>query len=65
MALCVDGKQAQGQKEAKKHLAGTRLTQRQAIQAKCYDCMGGYVDGKRSCKIPDCPLSPYMPYRDA
>lgn len=47
-----------------KHLSGTRLTQREAILAKCCDCMGYYYDGKASCEMPMCPLYPYMPYRE-
>lgn len=57
------GIRAQGTKELIKHLNGERLTQRQAIRAKCYDCMSGYTDGKYSCGIPDCPLYLFMPYR--
>ncbi len=53
---------AQGKKELLKHMK--RLTQRQAILGRCFDCMVGYVDGKRSCKMPDCSLYPFMPYRD-
>lgn len=58
-------KLARGKNELKKHaLDGERLTQRQAIYAKCYDCMGGYSDGKYSCGIPTCPLYPFMPYNN-
>ncbi len=54
---------ARGNKELKKHLLGDRLTQRQAILAKCADCMGYYFDGKVDCQLPDCPLYAFMPYR--
>ncbi len=54
---------ARGNKELKKHLLGDRLTQRQAILAKCADCCGYYFDGREDCDIPDCPLYSYMPYR--
>ena len=57
------GMLARGRKELLKHLDGQRLTQRQAILAKCYDCLGYYADGKVCCEITDCPLFPYMPYR--
>jgi hypothetical protein len=57
------GKRARGGKELKKHLAGDRLTQRQAIHAKCYDCMGGYSDGRVDCQLSDCSLYPFMAYR--
>lgn len=52
-----------GQKELIKHLEGKRLTGRQAMLAKCYECMGGYADGAYDCRIPDCPNYPKMPYR--
>ncbi len=54
---------AQGQKELRRHQHGERLTARQAMRALCYDCMGGYIDGKRDCGQTACPLHPYMPYR--
>ncbi|RPI50786.1 MAG: hypothetical protein EHM49_08065 [Deltaproteobacteria bacterium] len=54
---------ARGNKELKKYLLGARLTQRQAILAKCADCMGYYLDGRLDCEIEDCPLYPFMPYR--
>ena len=59
----MDGKKAQGAKEMKKHEVGLRLTHRQAILAKCYECTNGYLDGKDDCSIPNCPLYPMMPYR--
>lgn len=37
-----------------KHLRGERLTQRQAIFAKCCDCMGYWVDGRMDCRMPHC-----------
>ena len=39
-----------------------RLTQRQAILAKCADCLCCHVDGRLDCKMPHCPLYPFMPY---
>lgn len=60
----MNGIKARGARELKKHLMGDKLTQRQAILAKCYDCMGGYGDGKMNCGIPGCPLYPLMPYRE-
>ena len=56
-------RKALGRKELLKHLDGKRLTQRQQIIAKCFECCCGYADGKRSCKMPDCPLYPLMPYQ--
>ena len=58
------GIKAKGRQEYLKHLRGYRLTQQQAIHAKCYDCLGMYVDGKVDCRVPACPLYRYMPYRE-
>lgn len=55
---------AKGRSEINAYLAGKRITRNQAIRAKCYDCMGGYSDGKLDCRIKTCPLYPWMPYRD-
>jgi hypothetical protein len=55
---------ARGNKELKKYEMGDRLTQRQAILAKCADCMGYYFDGRLDCSLSECPLYPYMPYRE-
>jgi len=52
-----------GRRHLINHIHGKRLTQRQCIQAKCYECMNGYRDGAVDCRIPDCPLYPLMPYR--
>lgn len=53
---------ASGRRELLKYLEGARITQRQAILAKCYDCMCYYADGRKDCEIPDCSLYPFMPY---
>ena len=52
-----------GRKELLAHMAGKRLTGKQASWAKCFECMGGFADGAYDCNIPDCPLHPRMPYR--
>jgi len=57
------GKRAQGRDELLKHIKGKRLTMRQMILAKCYECMAYYGDRKADCKIPLCPLYPLMPFR--
>lgn len=57
------GQTARGKKELIRHHCGERLTFKEAIQAKCYDCVGYYSDGKNDCKISDCPLYGFMPYR--
>jgi len=58
------GGQFRGKKELLKHLDGQTISARQAIIAKCYECNGYYADGKADCKMPDCPLYPYMIYRE-
>ena len=60
----IYGMKAQGRNHLKKHLDGGELTRKEAILAQCYDCMGGYTDGKYGCMVLDCPLYPFMPYRD-
>ena len=56
------GKSAQGRKELLKHFNGGKLTRKQAILANCYDCTCYYADGRKDCKMSECPLYPYMPY---
>ncbi|MBT1070993.1 hypothetical protein [Pelotalea chapellei] len=43
-----------GRQEYIKHLEGKTLTRRQAIRAKCFECVGG--NDSRPCTIPTCPL---------
>lgn len=57
------GSLAKGRKELVKFLNGERLTQRQIIHAKCYDCRGYYADGKIDCKVDECPLYQHFPYK--
>ena len=52
-----------GKKELLKHLAGERLTLKQAVLAECYSCNAGYFDGRVDCEASDCPLYGHMPYR--
>ena len=51
----------QGKNDLIKHLNGHRLTQRQAIKAKCFDCNG--MGELNTCEIVTCALWPYSPYR--
>jgi len=51
-----------GRRELLKHLDGKRLTPKQAILAKCFDCTGGYADGRADCEVIVCPLYQYMPF---
>jgi hypothetical protein len=56
------GRKGIGKADLVRYRKGEKLTQREAILAKCYECMGGYADGRRDCRIKDCPLYPFMPY---
>lgn len=59
------GKRAKGGKELVGHIDGSMdLTPRQAMIAKCYDCMGYFADGMVDCKVKMCPLYAYMPYNE-
>lgn len=53
----------QGGKEYKKFLNGKKLTRREAMLAHCYECMGGYEEGKQDCLGKSCPLYQYYPYK--
>lgn len=57
------GIRAKGRKELIKSERGGTLTRGEAILAKCYECMGGYDDGRYDCIVSSCPLYQYMPYR--
>jgi len=60
--IAQHGKKARGKKELIRHLEGGKLTIRQAVLARCYDCTGFFADGKVDCKMPICPLHPFMVY---
>ena len=53
---------AKGCREDRAYSLGKKLTLKQAVLAKCADCMGKYADGKLDCEIPECSLYPFMPY---
>lgn len=53
-----------GKGHLQRHLKGERLTQRQAILAKCCDCMGFHVDGRTDCLMKSCSLYNWMPYKN-
>ncbi len=55
-----NGLRARGKMELLKHLEGCRLTFKQAIHGKCYDCMGFFQDGRIDCDLARCPLYPFM-----
>jgi hypothetical protein len=39
-------------------------TRKEAIEFKCWECMGNYVDGMVDCGVTACPLYQWMPYRE-
>jgi hypothetical protein len=57
-------KSHKGKSELVNHLMGKKLSFRKVLLAKCYECMNGYIDGTMDCKILECPLYPFMPYKD-
>lgn len=64
IALAETAKDSRGRTMFLKHLHGERLTQREAILAKCFDCNAGYPDGRGDCRMSHCPLYPFSPYRE-
>ena len=40
-------------------------TQDHVINAKCTHCMAKYKNKCQDCRKPDCPLYPFMPYRNS
>lgn len=56
------GLTAQGKHELMKYLEGGRLTRKEAMLSKCFECCNGYADGRVDCQVPNCPLYQYMPY---
>jgi hypothetical protein len=46
-----------------RYLRGERLTHRQVGLAMCFECCGGYKDGRFDCHIPSCSQYPYRPYK--
>ncbi len=56
------GLTAQGRNDLLKHLNGEKITRKQAMLAKCYDCCGYFSDGRADCELPGCPLYGYMIY---
>jgi len=60
-----EGKSSKGKTFYINYLSGKKITQRQAILSKCYECCCYYADGRRDCLMSDCALYPWMPYRGA
>ena len=57
------GIKARGKREYLAFLRGSKLTFKQCILARCYECCNLYQDGKKDCENKECPLHLYMPYR--
>ena len=57
------GKLKPGKSALIKHLKGVRITQKNAIAAKCYDCNG--MGEQDDCDITTCTLFPYSPYSNS
>ena len=55
---------AKGKKELTRYLRAEKITYKEAVLAKCYDCMYGYTDGKMDCEVNSCPNYHFMPYRE-
>ena len=53
-----------GKKELLMFLKGEKISKSQAILAKCYECMGYYIDGGTDCCVKSCPLYTFMPFKD-
>jgi hypothetical protein len=66
-AHCLDieknGKLAQGKTEYLRYLRGEKLSRKEAMLARCYDCMGYFVDGRADCVTFSCPMYPFMIFR--
>lgn len=41
-----------------------KMTYKLACLYQCHDCMGEFSDGKIDCEMVDCPIYPFMPYRE-
>ena len=54
----------QGQDAYKRFINNKRITRKEAMLAKCYECMSGYESGKRDCMGKTCPLYLYYPYKN-
>jgi hypothetical protein len=55
-------KRATGVNELIAHENGEKLGRKDAMLAKCAECMAQFADGRFDCEIPKCPLYPWMPY---
>lgn len=63
--VTMKGKKSGGMTNYLKYLSGRKIGLKGAVLAKCFDCCGFYADGRMDCKIQDCPLYPWQPYRES
>ena len=59
-----NGLLSKGKRHLIKHLEGGKLSRSEAMQAKCYDCMGYFSDGRQDCMVENCPMFNFRPYKD-
>jgi hypothetical protein len=59
--LAKKGKMRQGKNSLVKYLEGGKITRKQAMNAKCYDCNG--LGESNECNIESCSLYPYSPFK--
>ena len=59
---CQKDPTSAGRTQYQRFLNGEKLTYREAVLAKCYDCDGGHSDGRYDCEVLSCPLRMFMPY---
>lgn len=58
-----DSPKCAGKRPLLDHMHGKAITRAKAMAAKCFECCNGFKDGRVDCRIEDCPLYPWMPYR--
>lgn len=60
----TNGRAFKGKKDLLRFVNGEKLTQREAIRAFCYQCMGYQNNPGEDpdCENPVCPLYTYFPY---
>ncbi len=51
-----------GQRHYLAYLEGADIGRSAAMTAKCFECCGGYIDGRVDCGVKSCPIYPWMPY---
>ena len=51
-----------GAREYERYCEGGKLTRKESMLAKCYEC-NGYEESAKDCKVEGCPMYPYHHYR--